>query len=145
MSARPEDVASPEAIVLALYDVISGDAGVRRDWDRFRALLHPAARMLPSGPDGVQALDADGYIARVDDALMRHGFHEVETARREDRHGVIAQVWSTYESRHRLDDPEPFSGGINSIQLYCDGTRWWVLSVAWTSSVTPEMLSLTKA
>jgi hypothetical protein len=145
MTARPEDVASPEAIVTAMYEVISGDAGVARDWVRFRSLLHPAARMMPSGPDGVQALDADGYIARVGDALMAHGFHEVETARREDRHGVIAQVWSTYESRHRLEDPEPFAGGINSIQLYHDGRRWWVLNVAWTSTVTPQLLSLTKA
>jgi hypothetical protein len=145
LAARPEDVASTEAIVTALYDVISGDAGAPRDWERFRALLHPGARMMPARGGTVQVLDADGYIARVSPALAAHGFHEVETKHRVDRHGVIAQVWSTYESRHSLSDPEPFARGINSIQLFHDGARWWVLSVAWTSTVTPEMLSLTKA
>jgi hypothetical protein len=28
--------------VNALYDVISGDAGVKRDWNRFRSLFYPA-------------------------------------------------------------------------------------------------------
>ncbi|MFN7621484.1 MAG: hypothetical protein ACK5RN_15375, partial [bacterium] len=45
----PADVASPEAIVAALYQVISGDIGVARDWDRFRALFHPTARLMPTG------------------------------------------------------------------------------------------------
>lgn len=48
-TAAPADVATPEAIVAALYDVISGDVGVARDWDRFRALFHPTARLMPSG------------------------------------------------------------------------------------------------
>ena len=48
-AAVPADVASPEAIVAALYQVISGDAGVARDWDRFRPLFHPTARLMPSG------------------------------------------------------------------------------------------------
>src|SRR5512139_5410 len=41
---NPADVASPEAIITAVYDVISGDAGVARDWDRFRTLFHKDAR-----------------------------------------------------------------------------------------------------
>ena len=28
-------------------------------------------------------------------------------------------------------DAQPFMRGINSIQLYNDGTRWWVVSVYW--------------
>ena len=35
-AADPADVASIDAIITAVYDVISGDAGVARDWDRFR-------------------------------------------------------------------------------------------------------------
>jgi hypothetical protein len=52
--ARAEDVTSIDAIINAVYDVISGPAGEARDWDRFRSLFLPEARLVPSGraPDG---------------------------------------------------------------------------------------------
>src|ERR1700721_2508520 len=42
--AKPADVSSPDAILAATYDVISGPAG-KRDWDRFRSLFLPGARL----------------------------------------------------------------------------------------------------
>ncbi|HUQ82696.1 MAG TPA: hypothetical protein VM076_16215, partial [Gemmatimonadaceae bacterium] len=36
--ANPADVKSIDAILTALYDVISGPAGQPRNWDRFRSL-----------------------------------------------------------------------------------------------------------
>src|SRR6187397_1718441 len=45
----PKDVSSPEAIVAAVYDVISGQAGQKRNWDRMRTLFAPDARMIPTG------------------------------------------------------------------------------------------------
>ena len=52
--AKPEDVTSPEAIVAAVYSVISGGKGQERDWDRMRSLFVPDARLIPSvtGKDG---------------------------------------------------------------------------------------------
>ena len=44
--------------------------------------------------------------------------------------GNITHVMSTYESR-KSPNGEPFARGINSIQLYFDGTRWWVISMIW--------------
>ena len=73
-------------------------------------------------------LDVDGYIARVEPYFAENGFYEKEIARRTEQSGQIAHVWSTYESRHREDDPEPFMRGINSIQLFHDGTRWWIVN-----------------
>jgi len=135
-TAAPADVATPEAIVAALYDVISGDAGVERDWDRFRSLFHPTARLTPSGvsPEGIgiaRAITPDEYIERSGPFLMREGFHEREIASRSERFGHMVHVWSTYDSVHSLSDPAPFMRGINSIQLFHDGTRWWVLTVYW--------------
>lgn len=134
--AVPADVASPEAIVAALYDVISGDAGVARDWDRFRSLFHPTARLMPSGLNAqgvgvVRSVTPDEYITRSEPFLVGEGFHEREIARRTERFGRIVHVWTTYESLHSLSDAQPFARGINSIQLFHDGTRWWVLSVYW--------------
>jgi hypothetical protein len=48
-----------------------------------------------------------------------------------ERFGSIAHVFSTYESRHTAQDSVPFTHGINSIQLFFDGTRWWVVTVFW--------------
>lgn len=141
-NAAAADVATPEAIVTALYDVISGDAGVARDWDRFRSLFHPTARLVPSGvnPQGVgvaRSLTPEDYISRSGPMLERDGFHEREIARREERFGHIAHVWSTYDSVRTLADPAPFMRGINSIQLFNDGSRWWVISIYWQAE-TPE-------
>ncbi|MFN2413466.1 MAG: hypothetical protein ABR535_10510 [Pyrinomonadaceae bacterium] len=43
--ARPADVASIGSIMKAVYEVISGDAGQPRDWDRFRSLFHKDAKL----------------------------------------------------------------------------------------------------
>lgn len=135
-AARPEDVRSPEAIIDALYDVISGSAGQARDWDRFRSLFVSDARLIPTGrtPTGesvIRVLNVSGYIDASGPYLEREGFFEREVAHRLEQYGSIAHAFSTYESRHRADDPEPFVRGINSIQLYHDGKRWWVVTVLW--------------
>jgi hypothetical protein len=41
-------------------------------------------------------------------------------------------VFSSYES-FRRDETRPLSRGINSIQLFWDGHRWWVISIFWDS------------
>lgn len=133
-AAAPADVASEEAIVAALYEAISGDAGVPRDWVRFRALFHPSARLMPiggpaGGPATLTPLTPDEYITRAEPFLLR-GFHEREIARRFERFGHLAHVFSTYDSR-RAADAQPFTRGINSIQLFHDGSRWWIVSVYW--------------
>jgi hypothetical protein len=78
-----------------------------------------------------QVLDVEGYIARVEPLFAKEGFYEKEIARRTEQFGRIAHVWSTYESRHDPSEPEPFMRGINSIQLFNDGKRWWILSIYW--------------
>ena len=142
---RPDDVATPEAIVAALYDVISGDKGVARDWDRFRSLFHPTARMMPSGVNRegvgvVRSVTPEEYIARSEPLLVGEGFHEREIARRSERFGHIVHVWSTYDSVHSLTDSQPFMRGINSIQLFHDGTRWWIVSVYWQAETPADPL-----
>jgi len=132
--ARPADVRSIEAIIAAVYDVISGPAGPR-DWNRFKSLLLPECRLMPiSHPADAQAayrtLDADAYIQRADPAFAKQGFFETGVANRVDEFGSIAHVFSTYESR-REQDGAPFARGINSFQLVKLGDRWWVASIMW--------------
>jgi hypothetical protein len=133
------DVASIDAIINASYKTISGPARRKRDWDRQRALFLPAARLIPTavkpgeneGDLAPQILDVEEYIARVEPLFREQGFYETEIARRTEQFGQIAQVWSTYESRHAEDDPEPFMRGINSFQLFHDGDRWWIVNIYW--------------
>lgn len=138
-AANPADIASVDAIVKALYDVISGPAGQARNWDRFRSLLVPNARLMPTGPRqgggaSVGMWSADDYVKRAGPSLERGGFFEVEIHRVTETYGNVTHAFSTYESRRTADPNEkPFARGINSIQLLRDGDRWWVVSIFWDS------------
>lgn len=136
-AARPADVNSVDAILKTLYDVISGPAGARRDWDRFRSIMAPNARLMPTRPTPaggatVSVWSADDYVNVAGAGLERSGFFEREIHRTTEAYGNILHVFSTYESRRTADLSEkPFARGINSIQLLRDGGRWWVVSIFW--------------
>lgn len=142
--ANPADVATLDGIIKAVYDVISGDAGKPRDWDRFRTLFHKDARMIPVGGNPqtrevrASALTPEDYIKRVEPFFAKEGFYEREKARRVEQFGHIAHVFSTYESFRSLSDKQPFMRGINSFQLFNDGKRWWVVTIFWQPE-TPEI------
>lgn len=132
--AAEADVASIDAIVAALYDVISGPVGQPRDWNRLRSLFIPGGRMIPvgeraDGSAGMRLMEVNDYIALSGQLLVEKGFQERELARRSERFGKIAHVFSTYEGR--LAGDEHAVRGINSIQLMHDGKRWWVVSIMW--------------
>lgn len=135
-AAKAEDVASIDAILATLYGTISGEVGQKRDWDRFRSLFYPGARLVPTGvpkdSDVARArlLTPEDYIARSGPMLERIGFSEVEIARKTDRFGHVAQVFSTYDGKSKSGEM-PAIRGINSIQLFHDGKRWWILNVFW--------------
>lgn len=135
-AANAADVATMDAIIAAVYDVISGPAGKKRDWDRMRSLFIPGARLIPTGPRqsggfGSRVLTVEDYITRSSELLEKEGFFEKEISRDTDSFGQIAQVFSTYESRHKIDDAKPFARGINSFQLMNDGQRWWIVTIFW--------------
>jgi hypothetical protein len=132
---RPADVASMDSIIAALYDVISGPPGAR-NWDRFRSLFAPGARLIANGvrPTGEvvsRVMTPDDYAQRNGPFFEKNGFFERESARRIEAFGNIAHLFSTYESRHAREDAKPFQRGINSIQLVNDGKRWWIMTVFW--------------
>ena len=135
---RPEDVASEDAIIAALYASISGPAGQKRDWPRFRSLFIPDARLIvarprrPEGPVPPRVMTPEQYITGSS-AALEQGFFEREISRISETFGGVTHRFSTYESRMRAEDPQPFARGINSIQLLYDGQRWWVVTVFWDS------------
>jgi hypothetical protein len=131
---KPEDVKSIDSIMVAVYDVISGPPG-ERDWSRFRSLFLPTALLTAAtkGPDGtvrLRPMTADEYATRVGGYFIKNGFFEHPIVNRVQTFGNIAQVLSSYESRHAAGEA-PFARGINSFQLLNDGKRWWVVSILW--------------
>ncbi|HEY2394185.1 MAG TPA: hypothetical protein VGK22_23645 [Candidatus Angelobacter sp.] len=133
-TAKPGDVDTVEHILAATYDVISGPAGPR-DWDRFRSLFCPGARLIPTHRDekGVvtaHALTPDEYSVRGQAFFSKEGFFENSVSNKIEHWDNIAHVFSTYESHHAKGD-KPFARGINSFQLLNDGTRWWVVTIYW--------------
>jgi hypothetical protein len=136
--ANPADVSSMDAIIAALYDVISGPEGKKRDWDRMRSLFVPGARLIPTerrktGAHDWRLVTVEQYIARIGPLLEKEGFFEKELGRQTEAWGNIAQAFSSYESRHKPDDPKAFQRGINSFLLINDEKRWWILTVLWQS------------
>lgn len=135
-AANPADVASVDSIIAAVYDVISGPAGKKRDWDRMKSLFLPGARLIPTGARqtggySARVLTIDEYIQRASGFFETEGFYEKEASRKTEEFGQIVHAFSTYESRHAPGDAKPFQRGINSIQLVNDGNRWWVVTIFW--------------
>jgi hypothetical protein len=140
--ARPADVATPDAIIAAVYASISGPAGQPRDWARFRSLLIPGARLVPStrrtqGATTPVVWSADEYIAAAGAGLERQGFFEREIHRTTEAFGAVLHAFSSYDSK-RTPDAQPFARGINSMQLYNDGTRWWIVTIFWDAETADK-------
>jgi hypothetical protein len=128
-----QDVASTEALVNALYACVSGPAG-RRDWPRFRNLFMSSATLAwpaPIIPPRVTLLvmTVEQFVQNVGPSLSATETIERELGRREERFNHIAHVFSTYEARSGAEGA--VSRGINSLQLFWDGQRWWITNVIW--------------
>lgn len=126
---EPADVATLDGIIAAYYDVISGPAGESPDRERDRFLHHPDALVgivaIRDGSPELRTMSLDEYHDAFGGARTTP-FHEWELRREVQRFGQIAHVWSTYASS-REPGGEAFARGINSIQLFHDGERWWIM------------------
>jgi hypothetical protein len=133
-ATRATDVSTIDSITAALYASISGTRDQPRQWERFHTLFHPNAHMIPMRCGATkciaQYMTPAEYQQRADSLLRSIGFVEKELTRRIDRFGAMAQVYSSYAS-FRNAETAPFSRGINTLQLFWDGTRWWILNIAW--------------
>ena len=129
-----KDVHSPDAIISTLYEVISGDPGQPRDWARFRNLFKPESRLIPSrkndaGELTIRSITPEEYI-ELFTTRIAGGFHEKELHRVTEQYGTVLHLFSTYETREKKDGPVT-NRGINSIQLFHEGKRYYIISIFW--------------
>jgi len=129
MEANPDDVSTIDGIMKAYYEVVSGPAGESGDYERDKTLHHPDAWIAIAGEDGegnafVRRMTLEGFYG--DNAPRAEPFWEYEVDRQVLRHGNMAHVWSRYASS-RVKGGEPYTGGVNTITLWHDGDRWWIM------------------
>ena len=135
-SPGSDDVSTIDAIVKAYYEVVSGPAGAPRQWERDRNLYVPGARLVAIRPvpgesePRATAMDHQQYVEASEAAMVRDGFYEKEVNRVLRRFGNVVQVFSTYEARQTPDGPVK-ERGVNSLDLFFDGKRWWIASAVW--------------
>lgn len=134
LTPRAEDVGTIDGIIKAFYDVISGPAGAPRQWQRDSTLYIQHVRFVAThvaeGRPVAAVMDHAEFVAPYNEAFVDRGFFEREIHRLTKRFGNIAHVFSAYEY-HATETGPVLGRGVNSIQLYWDGTRWWIASATW--------------
>jgi len=133
-SPSPADAAGIDATMHAVYDVISGPAGQKRDFDRMRSLFAPNALLRVIAANGVHGGTLDDYIAKSGPILEKEGFTERELGRRTEVYGNLASVWSSYDGR--TANGSFHERGINSFQLVRVDGKWLVASILWQEEGT---------
>jgi hypothetical protein len=126
-----DDVGTLDGIIKAYYDVVSVKKGEKVSYER-DSLLHIADVRV-----GSAGIDAKGhpvlhyttllqYHKESDAYMEKNGFYERETARQVLNIRNIYHVWSSYLERNEPNG-KIIGQGINSIELYYDGNRFWIL------------------
>jgi hypothetical protein len=127
-----DETATLDGIIKSYYDVVCVKKGGKIIFE-CDSLLH-----LPQGVTvGFVEKDESGKkilkmvslkeFHKSDPILEKDGFYEHEIGRKTEQFGNIYHVWSSYES---LTEPggRRLGRGINSIELYYDGKRFWIVS-----------------
>jgi hypothetical protein len=136
---RTADVESPEGIVLAAYASIAREPGQPFDWDRFRSLFLPEARLIPNTEQrqgSFDVLTTEGFIEWIQaftpppGSANDQGFQEEQVSADVVRYGDVAHVFSTYQ-KHFWGSDQILGRGINSFQLVHNDGRWWIAGIAW--------------
>jgi len=136
-TAKAEDVETIDGILQAYYEVVSGPAGESADLERDRTLHHPGAWIAianvdTTGKPVITIMTLDEFHG--DNIPRQEGFWEWETDRIIKRSGNMVHVWSSYAAS-RTQGGEPFTRGINSITLFHNGERWWIMNWMYDASI----------
>lgn len=135
--ADPTDVDTIEDTVRAFYSAISTPAGGKLDRNRLRSLFVPEGRIAAgrpptaSHPADAIILTLDEYASHSDAQTVADGFFDKNLANQVEQFGVMAHVYSAYESRNHLDDAKPMARGIKSFELLHGANRWYIIQVYW--------------
>ena len=125
---------SPESIVKACLDILSGPAGEKVDTAKLKFLFLPEARfmVLQNKKDGstmYKSFSVEEFLASGGNEVRKDDFSEIELGKAIDVYNGLAQVFQAYKVKQGDFEAE----GINSYQLIFHQDRWWVANIVWTS------------
>ena len=147
IAANPADVGTIDRLIKTFYNVISGPAGQPRQWARDRTLYTPDVRFISmdvrNGKPHATIMTHQEFVDRSDRGLVTQGFYEEEIHRVTRKFGNTTHVFSTYVMKD--GNRREIGRGVNSIQLFWDGDRWWISGVAWDDErpdnpIPPDLL-----
>jgi hypothetical protein len=121
-------------VLASLYDVISFEEGADPNWKELEEVFSKHARITRITPEGTDHLDPTAFLAMTRNMVevgAYTSFYEFELARRVERFGDMAHVWSLYETRRNRRATAPLGRGVNSIQLIREQAAWRVLGLLW--------------
>ena len=129
------DVSDIDSIVKALYESITFKEGKAPDMDRMQLLFLMDSTFIRVSELRVDKMNREGFVSSfkkmIEEGLLK-SFHESEISRKTLRYGRIAQVFSSYRKEMKNKDGLKLKcRGINSMQLFYDGKRWWISSILW--------------
>ncbi|MCB9192126.1 MAG: hypothetical protein H6602_10715 [Flavobacteriales bacterium] len=129
----PEHTKTIDGIVNKGLEIISGEKGKVRDWDVFRNLFTPNATFAfveqdTLGTGRYRSFSLEEFVRIGRRGYENNGFLEYELKKTVDEYNGIAHVFQGYYAKGHREEK-----GINSYQLYYDGTRWWITSILWAS------------
>jgi len=126
-----DNVSTLDGIMKAYYDVVTVKKGEKPSYER-DSLLHFGnvqvgwVHRSQNGKMVFKYVSLKEFHRLSDNGAAAQGFYEKELSRKVEKFGSLYHVWSTYESRTTSTGPI-IERGINSIELFYDGTRFWIL------------------
>jgi hypothetical protein len=126
-----DNVSTLDGIMKAYYDVVTVKKGEKASYERDSLIHWPNVNVgsvskAKSDNTTFHYMSLKEYHRLSDPYLEKDGFYEKEISRKVENFGGIYHVWSTYESRNYADGPI-IERGINSVELFYDGKRFWIL------------------
>jgi hypothetical protein len=126
-----DNVSTLDGIIKAYYDVVTVKKGGKVYFERDSLIHWPgvnvgAVSISKNGKPAMHYMSLKEYHRLSDPSLEKDGFDEREISRKVEKFGSIYHVWSTYESCNEHNGPI-IERGINSIELFNDGARFWIL------------------
>lgn len=125
-----------KGLIDTFYEIISGKAEEKRDWDRFRSLFFSRAQLIHnkiSDERKCQTIpcDVESYISRLSEVLAKKDFYEYGYDYEIEICGNIAQAKSKYEAKAAQNHTTPIKSGTNLVQLINDGSKWKIMNMLW--------------
>jgi len=126
-----DNVGTLDGIIRAYYDVVTIKKGENVSYERDSLLHVPGVRVAAIGQDQngksvLQYTSLKLFHKESDPYMEKNGFIETEVDRKVEHIHSLWHVWSSYESRNTTGGPI-IERGTNSIELYFDGKRFWIL------------------